>query len=40
MKVSKGLNVPDIHGTVLYFWGVVLISKILEMEIGIRDQIT
>lgn len=31
-KVSKGLAEPDIHGTVLFLWGIVLISKILNLN--------
>ncbi|CAN2048464.1 Glycosyl hydrolase family 88 [Candidatus Magnetomoraceae bacterium gMMP-1] len=30
--ISKGLPEPDIHGTVLFLWGIALISKILEIE--------
>lgn len=31
-KISKGLPEPDIHGTVLFLWGITLISKILEIN--------
>ncbi|CAN2040226.1 Glycosyl hydrolase family 88 [Candidatus Magnetomoraceae bacterium gMMP-15] len=31
-KISKGLPEPDIHGTVLFLWGIALISRILEIE--------
>lgn len=31
-RISKGLPEPDIHGTHLYLWGIVLISKILELD--------
>lgn len=31
-KISKGLAEPDIHGTVLFLWGIVLISKILNLN--------
>ncbi|GBE06189.1 hypothetical protein BMS3Abin10_01833 [bacterium BMS3Abin10] len=31
-KISKGLPEPDIHGTHLYLWGIVLISKILNLN--------
>lgn len=31
-KISRGLKEPDIHGTVLFLWGIVLISKILGID--------
>jgi hypothetical protein len=31
-RISKGLPEPDIHGTHLYLWGIVLISKILRLD--------
>ena len=34
-KISKGLDEPDIHGTHLFLWGIVLIAKIL----GLDDKI-
>jgi len=30
--LTKGLEEPDIHGTVLFLWGITLISKILKMN--------
>lgn len=38
-KISKGLNEPDIHGTVMFVWGITLISKILKLDIGLREPI-
>jgi hypothetical protein len=31
-KISHGFKEPDIHGTVLFLWGIALITKILELE--------
>lgn len=31
-KITRGLNEPDIHGTVMFLWGITLISKILELD--------
>ncbi len=31
-RISRGLSEPDIHGTVLFIWGIALISKILELD--------
>ena len=28
-KITKGLNEPDIHGTVMFLWGISIISQIL-----------
>ena len=30
--LSKGLREPDIHGTVLFLWGIVLVTKILKYD--------
>jgi len=30
--ITKGLNEPDIHGTVMFIWGITLISKILGLD--------
>ena len=40
--VSKGLPEPDIHGTVLFLWGIALIAQILgkERELGFKEFIT
>lgn len=34
-KITRGLNEPDIHGTVLFLWGVALMTEIL----GIRKDL-
>ncbi len=34
-RVTRGLNEPDMHGTVLFLWGIAMISEIL----GVHDQI-
>lgn len=41
-KITKGLNEPDIHGTVLLLWGTVLISQILgiDKELGFKEFVT
>jgi hypothetical protein len=39
-KISKGLDEPDIHGTVMFLWGITLISKILNLDLGLREPIT
>lgn len=39
-RVTKGLNEPDIHGTVMFLWGITLISKILKLDIGLKEPIT
>ncbi|MFA5210882.1 MAG: hypothetical protein WC414_00070 [Patescibacteria group bacterium] len=31
-KITKGLNEPDIHGTVMFLFGIDLISRILEVD--------
>ena len=31
-KITKGLDEPDIHGTVMFLWGITLISKILGID--------
>ena len=31
-KITRGLNEPDIHGTVMFLWGISIISKILRLE--------
>ncbi|MBI4437472.1 hypothetical protein HY631_00800 [Candidatus Uhrbacteria bacterium] len=40
--VSRGLPEPDIHGTVLFLWGIALIAQILgrEAELGFKEFIT
>lgn len=41
-KITKGLNEADIHGTVLFLWGIAIASQILgiEKEIGFKEFIT
>jgi hypothetical protein len=41
-KITKGLNEPDIHGTVLLLWGIALISQIIgiDKELGFKEFIT
>jgi hypothetical protein len=38
-KISKGLHEPDIHGTVMFLWGLALISHILgiDNQTGFRE---
>lgn len=31
-KITKGLDEPDIHGTVLFLWGIILIMKVLGLK--------
>lgn len=41
-KITKGLNEPDIHGTVMFLWGIAIISQILgiDKELGFKEFIT
>jgi hypothetical protein len=41
-RITKGLNEPDIHGTVLFLWGIALIAQILEFdqELKFKEFIT
>ncbi len=39
-KITKGLNEPDIHGTVMFFWGITLISRILNLDLGFKEPLT
>ena len=39
-KITKGLDEPDIHGTVMLLWGITLISKVLKLDLGLREPIT
>jgi hypothetical protein len=39
-KITNGLNEPDIHGTTMFLWGITLISKILKLDLGLREPIT
>lgn len=38
-KITKGLNEPDMHGTVLFLWGISIIVQLLGMEkdLGFRE---
>lgn len=40
-KITKSLNEPDIHGTVMFLWGISVISQILgiQSQIGFNEQI-
>jgi len=40
--ITRGLPEPDMHGTVLFLWGITLISKILgwEKELGFQEYVT
>lgn len=40
--VSRGLPEPDIHGTVMFLWGIALVSQILEIDtqLGFKEFIT
>ncbi len=31
-KITKGLNEPDIHGTVMFLWGISIITQILKIN--------
>ncbi len=37
-KISKGLPEPDIHGTVLFLWGITLICELLSLDNIIKLQ--
>jgi len=41
-KITKGLNEADIHGTVLFLWGIAIVAQILgiEKEIGFKEFLT
>jgi len=38
--ITRGLNEPDIHGTVLFIWGIALISKIVDMDLFFNIPLT
>ena len=42
IKISQGLNEADIHGTVLFLWGIAIIAQILgiEKDLGFREFMT
>lgn len=31
-KMSKGLNEPDLHGTAMFIWGILVVSEILDLK--------
>lgn len=39
VKITQGLNEPDIHGTIMFTWGISFISEVLGIskEIGIKS---
>ncbi|MBU0612608.1 hypothetical protein KKB10_01200 [Patescibacteria group bacterium] len=41
-KISRGQNEPDIHGTVMFLWGISIITQILEVnqKLGFKEFIT
>jgi len=39
-KLSKGFHEPDIHGTVMFLFGITLISKVLDFDLGLREPIS
>jgi len=40
-KITKGLNEPDIHGTVMFLWGITLISRIINIQgLDLKEPIT
>lgn len=39
-KITKGLAEPDIHGTVMFVWGITLISKILKLNLKLKEPVT
>ncbi len=38
-KISRGLNEPDIHGTMMFIWGISIMSKILEIDLDLKNPI-
>ena len=34
VKISRGLNTPDLHGTLLLIWGISMISKVIDLPIS------
>ena len=34
VEISKGLNTPDLHGTLLLTWGISMISKVVDLPIS------
>jgi hypothetical protein len=42
VKITKGLNEPDIHGTIMFVWGISIIAQILNInsELGFKEHKT
>ncbi len=42
VKISKGLDEPDIHGTVLFLWGITIIAQIIgkDADLGFKEFTT
>lgn len=42
VKISKGKNEPDIHGTIMFLWGISIISQILDIndDLKFNEQLT
>ena len=40
-RLSKGFNEPDLHGTAMFIWGILIASKALSIdcELGLRTPI-
>ena len=40
-KITKGLNEPDIHGTIMFLWGITIIAQILgiDKKLGFNELI-
>ena len=40
-KVSKGLNEPDLHGTAMFAWGILIVAEILNIdkELGLKNPV-
>ena len=38
-RITRGLNEPDIHGTVMLLWGITLVSKIFEHDLGYNEPV-
>ena len=38
-KITKGLSEPDIHGTVMFLWGISIIQRVLNLEPTYKEQI-
>jgi hypothetical protein len=38
-KITRGKNEPDLHGTVLFTWGISLISRMMNLGIFLKPPI-